>query len=387
MKKLFMILITTLMVISLSACSGDDTSTATDDPTSEPETTALKIAVVGPLTGDFAEYGTGFKNAVELHAQQINDAGGVLGQPIEVVAFDDKNSGEEAANIAQMIASDGGYSGVIGHFASGVSMAASPTYQEEGIVEISPSASHPDYSSGGDYIFRNNTMIAIEADETLKIAEQVLGAQRVAILSVMTDWGTSTADVLINQLAAEHPGIEIVAHEEVLDGLTDFSSTITKLRESDPDTVITCAMYNTVGPFVNQYKDVDPDINIVGFSNAYSEQLIKLAGDDANGICLPVIFYHLSDNENVRTFVDGYMDAYDGKIPNSLTAQAYDSLGLFAAAAEMAGSTDSEAIRDALYEIEYDGVAGLTEFDSNGDAVKSFYWLRIEDGQFTIVEQ
>lgn len=383
MKKLLTILITTLMVFSLAACSSETTST---DPGTETEVAPLKVAVVGPLTGDFAEYGTGFKNAVELHAQTINDAGGVLGQPIEVVAFDDKNSGEEAANIAQMIASDGEYAAVIGHFASGVSMAASPTYQEEGIVEISPSASHPDYSSAGDYIFRNNTMIAIEGNETLKIAEEVLDAERVAILSVKTDWGTSTANILINELAAEHPGIEIVAHEEVLDGLTDFSSTITKLRESDPDTIITCAMYNTVGPFVNQYKDVDPEINIVGFSNAYSEQLVKLAGEDADGICLPVIFYHLSDNENVRTFVDGYMDAYDGKIPNSLTAQAYDSLGLIAAAAEAAGSTDSEAIRDALYDIEYEGVAGLTTFDSNGDAVKSFYWLQIEDGNFVMVE-
>jgi branched-chain amino acid transport system substrate-binding protein len=386
MKKLFMILISTLMVLSLTACAGDEVASSNDDTTPVTEMAPLKIAVVGPLTGDYAEYGTGFKNAVELHAKLINDAGGVLGQPIEIVAFDDKNSGEEAANIAQKIASSGDYSGVVGHFASGVSMAASPTYQEEGIVEISPSASHPDYSSAGDYIFRNNSLISVEGDETLKIADEYLGAKKVAILSVKTDWGTSTADILINQLAAEHPGIEIVAHEEVLDGLTDFSATITKLRESEPDTIITCAMYATVGPFVNQYKDIDPEINIVGFSNAYSEQLVKLAGEDADGICLPVIFFHLSENENVRTFVDTYMETYDNMIPNSLTAQAYDSLGLFAAAAEMAGSTESSAIKDALYEIEYDGVAGLTKFDSNGDAIKSFYWLTIEDGEFVLVK-
>lgn len=382
MKKLLTVLLAFTMIFALTACGSK-----TADSNDETEVKPLKVAVVGPLTGDFAEYGTGFKNAVELHAKTINENGGVLGQPIEIVAFDDKNSGEEAANIAQKIASDGDYSAVIGHFASGVSMAASPTYQEEEIVEISPSASHPDYSSAGDYIFRNNTLINVEANETLKIAEEVVDAKRVAILSVKTDWGTSTADIIKNQLAKDHPNIEIVAHEEVLDGLQDFSSTITKLREAEPDTIITCAMYNTVGPFTNQYKDVQEDINIIGFSNAYSEQLIKLAGDDANGVCLPVIFYHLSENENVRQFVDGYMEAYDGKIPNSLTAQAYDSLGIIAAAAEKANSTKSADIKAALYEVEYDGVAGVTKFDDNGDAIKSFYWLRIEDGSFTLIEQ
>ncbi len=50
----------------------------------------IKIAVVGPLTGDFAEYGTGFKNAVQLKVDEWNKKGGVLGKQVEVVVFDDK---------------------------------------------------------------------------------------------------------------------------------------------------------------------------------------------------------------------------------------------------------------------------------------------------------
>lgn len=266
-------------------------------------------------------------------------------------------------------------------------MAASPTYQEVGIPEISPSASHPDYSGSGDYIFRNNSLINVEANETLKIADEVFGGGRVAVLAVKTDWGVKTADILINEIATKYENIEIVGYEEILDGLTDFSSTITKLRSYNPDTIIVCAMYNILGPFANQYKDIDPDINLIGFSNAYSEQLIKLAQEDGNNITLPAVFFHESPEENVRYFVDDYIADYDGKIPSSLTAQAYDSLGIFAQAIEEANSVDRKAIKEQLYKIQYKGVAGDTSFDEKGDSNKSYNWLQIQDGKFVLIDR
>lgn len=375
-KRIVLLAILTVLVTGFTFANGN-----------KEETDNIKIAVVGPLTGDFAEYGTGFKNAAILHAKQINDNGGVIGRQIEIVSYDDKNSGEEAASISEKIACDKSIVGVIGHFASGVCMAASPTYQEVGIAEISPSASHPDYSSAGDYIFRNNSLITVEANETLDIADKVFKGGKVAILAVKTDWGVSTAKILMNQLSSNYENIEIVGYEEILDGLTDFSSTITKLRSYDPDTIIVCAMYNILGPLANQYKDIDEDINLIGFSNAYSEQLIKLAKEDGNGISLPAIFFHQSPDKGVRTFVDEYMADYNGKVPSSLTAQAYDSLGMFAQAIEEANSTDREAIKDQLYKIKYKGVAGETFFNANGDAKKTFNWLQIQDGKFVLIDK
>ena len=378
MKK--RIVLVTMLVLLVGFVAFAAGSTETQKP--------VKIAVVGPLTGDFAEYGTGFKNAVMLHAKQINAAGGVLdGRQIEIVSYDDKNSGEEAASIAERVAGNKDIVGIIGHFASGVSMAAAPTYQEVGLPEISPSASHPDYSGMGDYIFRNNTLIHVEANATLNIADEVFKAKRVAVLAVKTDWGVSTADILINTLAKDHPNLEIVGYEEILDGLTDFSSTITKLRSYKPDTIIVTAMYNILGPFANQYKDIDPTINLVGFSNAYSEQLIKLAQEDGNGICLPAVFFHESPEPKVRKFVDDYKTDYSGKVPSALTAQAYDSLGMFVQAINESGSTDRKTIKEQLYKIEYDGVAGKTSFDELGDAYKTFNWLRVEDGKFVLIDK
>lgn len=343
----------------------------------------IKIAVVGPLTGDYAEYGTGFKNAAQLMVDQWNKNGGVLGKQIEIVSYDDKNSGEEGASIAEKIVGDKDIKAVIGHFASGVCMAAAPKYQEAGIVEISPSASHPDYSKIGDFIFRNNTVINVEAKVAVDIATKTLGKKNVGILSVKTDWGTTTADVT-KKLVAE-AGATVVSQQEVVDGTIDFSPNIAKLKSAGADVIICAAMYNTIAPFATQYKAVNPDIQLVGFSNAYSQQLIDLAKSNAENIHFPTIFFSGSTDKTVQDFVTAYNEKY-GQLPSSLTAQAYDSTGMILEAIRNAGNADRKSIKDELYKMTYQGVTGPTKFDSNGDAVKTFTIVKIQDGKFVEVK-
>jgi len=375
-KMISLIMIVALLVASLAACgsngSGGDTAQA------------VKIAIAGPQTGDFAEYGIGFRNAVEMMVEEWNADGGVLGQQIEVVVYDDKNEGEEAATIAERIVADSSILGVVGHFASGVCMAASPTYQENGVVNISPSASHPDFTSEGDYIFRNNTVIDIEARAGVEIATELYGKTKIGVLSVRTDWGASTAE--ITKEIIESVGAEVVDHQEVLEGTVDFSSNISRLHNAGAEVVIVAAMYNTLGPFATQYKEVNPDIELVGFSNAYSRQLIELAGDNAENIHFPTQFFDGSEQENVATFVTNYREKY-GSNPSSLTAQAYDSAGIILTAIQNANSTDRAAIRDEVAAIEYEGVTGYTVFDEFRDSVRQFTFVKIENGEFVEVIQ
>ncbi|ABR50200.1 Extracellular ligand-binding receptor [Alkaliphilus metalliredigens QYMF] len=375
MKKVIgILLVGILMMTVFVGCQSQTTSQ---------ESEVIKIAVAGPLTGDFAEYGTGFSNAAALMVEQWNEAGGVLGQQIELVVFDDKNTGEEAATIAERIAGDKDIKAVIGHFASGVAMVASPTYQEAGILNISPSASHPDFSGEGDFIFRNNTVIDIEAQVAVNLAIDTLDKKNVGILSVRTDWGTSTAD--ITKDLVEKAGGTVVDHQEVVDGTIDFSSNITRLHSADADVIIVVGMYNTLGPFASQYKAVNPEIELVGFSNAYSQQLINLAQENAENIHFPTIFFHGSVEENVSSFVSAYEAKY-GSSPSSLTAQAYDSAGIILKAIENAGTADRSAIKDEVSKLVYDGVTGETKFEDNGDAIKAFSLVKIENGQFIEVK-
>ena len=342
----------------------------------------IKIAVAAPMTGDNSEYGIGFTNAAKLMVDQWNAEGGVLGKQIEIVPYDDKNTSEEATTIAQKIVSDGDISGVIGHFSSGVCMTAAPIYQENNIIEISPSASHPDYSKIGNYIFRNNTVISKEGAASVDIAVHDLGKKNIGIISIMTDWGTNTSGIIKDLITdLNDPNVKVVAHEEVMEGSDDYTPAITKLNEAGADVVICCGMYNLVAPVAKQYKNINPDIAIVGFSNAYSQQLIQLGGEAIDGVCFPVIFFSESDDPDVKAYVDKFTQAY-GSAPSALTSQAYDSVGVLLTAIKEAGTTDSAVVRDKLNEISYKGVTGNIKFDEQGDVDKQFNKVTIQDGKF-----
>lgn len=323
-KQIIAATLATAIVLSVTACNkGEDGKEQAQTQGSE----SIKIAVVGPLTGDNAEYGLGFVQAAEMKAEEFNKSGGVLGKKIVIEKFDDKNSPEEGVSVANKIVSAKDIKAVIGHFASGVCMAAAPLYNENKILEISPSASHPDYSSIGEYIIRNNTIINKEAAASIDIAVDKFNKKRVGIISIKTDWGVSTAAIVKQLIEKRKDGSKVVAHEEVIEGSDDYRPAITKLKEAGTEVVIAVGMYNLLAPVAKQYKEVDPDIKLVGFSNAYSQYLLELGGKSVEGVAFPVIFFSKSNEENIKTFVHDFKEKY-GNEPSALTAQAYDSVGV-----------------------------------------------------------
>lgn len=359
------------------------TPTAPGDAGAPADDGPVRIAVAAPLTGPNAEYGIGFLNAARLQAELWNDAGGVLGgRTIEIVPFDDANSSEEAMSIAQRIASDGGFAGVIGHFSSGVAMTAAPVYNEHQIINISPSAGHPDFSGIGEYIFRNNTVVIVEAGAILDIAVSDLGATRIGVLSIMTDWGVSTSDVISN-LIDGMPGVELVAHEEIMEGSPDFSPAITAFEAANVDAVISVSQYPTLGPLAIQYRAINPSVDILGFSNAYTRNLIYLGGDAVEGVRFPVSFFADSPDPLVQEFVDKYVAA-NGYSPSALTAQAFDAVGILLEAVEAAGTTEGAAVRPFMHQVTHAGVAGNVNFDAGGDVLRDFFRVVIRDGEFVL---
>lgn len=376
----------TMAFTTLAGC-GEPSANDPEASANSGDENAIRIAVAAPMTGDNAEYGLGFYNAALMMAEKYNAEGGVLGHPVEIVQFDDRNSPEEAASIAQKIVSDGNLAGVIGHFASGVCMVAAPVYQENQIIEISPSSSHPDYSGIGDYIFRNNTVIDFEAAASLDIAINDMGKKKIGVIAIQTDWGQNTAALVEKLVETQYAsqGAQVVSREDVMEGSDDYSPAITKMNAAGADVIICCGMYNLVAPVAKQYKQVNPDICIVAFSNAYSQQLIELGGDAVDGVRFPVIFFSESDDPMVKEYVDTYTEKY-GSVPSALTSQAYDSVGMLCEAIKAAGTTDSDKVRDELYKLAYQGVTGDTKFDEVGDVHKEFVNVEIQDGKFTQID-
>jgi branched-chain amino acid transport system substrate-binding protein len=140
-------------------------------------------------------------------------------------------------------------------------------------------------------------------------------------------------------------------------------------------------MYPLYGPFARQYREVDPNIQLMGMSNAYTQQIIVLGGAAVEGLIAPVSFFAGADNPEARHFVTEFRRRF-GMEPSALAAQAYDSVGIFLEAIKLAGTLDRRAVRDAVNRIVYPGITGRTTFDAQGDADKVFQMVVIRDGNF-----
>lgn len=398
-KKVLAGLLSAAMLMSLAACGGkeEEKTPESQAPTAEskaPEAQtpatggSIAISVAGPMTGDNAEYGIGFANAAKLMAKEWNEKGGVdIGgtkYTVEIKEYDDKSDSDEAALIAEKIVSDKDTYGVLGHFASGICMVAAPTYQDAGYVNISPTSSHADYSGIGDYIFRNNTVIVVETGTGADIAINYLGKTKVGVLSIDTEWGQSAGDSMEKNIADK--GGEMVLRQEVSADAVDFATEIANFKSAGAEVIMVAGMYGTLGPFVVALQNSNFIVPVVGCSNAYTDNMLEYAAQAPDiEIYAPVAFFAGNPDPKIQAYVKAYTDAY-GSAPSALTTQAYDSVGIMLTALEKAGKLDREAMKDAIYDVEYEGMSGFTTFDEIGDAQKEFTKVSIVDGAWAVVE-
>ena len=382
-KKVFALLLVLMVAMSLTGCNNNSNNGGSDDGAK-----SITIAVAAPMTGDNAEYGIGFANAAKLMASEWNAKGGVnIGgemYEVKIDEYDDKSDSDEAALIAQKIVSDDSVYGVLGHFASGICMVAAPVYQEAGYVNISPTSSHADYSGIGDYIFRNNTVITVETATGAEIATSYLGKTKVGVLSIDTEWGQSAGNAMESNIAAK--GGEMVLRQEVSADAVDFATEIANFKAAGAEVVMVAGMYGTLGPFIVALQNSDYIIPVVGCSNAYTVNTLDYAKQAPDiQVYAPVSFFAGNTDPKIQAYVKAYTDAY-GAAPSALTTQAYDSVGIMLTALEAAGALDREAMKNAIYDVKYDGMSGYTTFDSIGDAQKVFTKLTIKDGDWVLAE-
>ena len=116
----------------------------------------IRIGVASPFTGDLAAYGDNVKAGVSLKLKEINDAGGINGQKVELVWGDDLCAPKDAGTVASKFASDKSIVAVIGHLCSSATLAAMPIYVRAGLAAISPTSTNPTIGDvGKGWFFRN----------------------------------------------------------------------------------------------------------------------------------------------------------------------------------------------------------------------------------------
>ncbi|MCF7953439.1 MAG: ABC transporter substrate-binding protein [Spirochaetales bacterium] len=339
------------------------------------------IGVSAPITGDFAANGNYIRTGLIYGASVLNENGGIKGREVELVIEDSKGDPSEGVLIAQRFIQNDDIVAVVGDFSSSVSMAAAEIYQQAGMTQISPTASHPGYSKIGDYIFRAGTTQSSEGPFLAQWAVEDLGHKDIATVYINSDWGVVANKYFVEEVEAL--GGTITNQENYITGDKDFQATITKIRQSDPDMVFLAMPWADAGAIISQMGQVGYLPPMMGPGQLSTNDLIEMTGDYSEGLRANAVYFKDDVRPVSRNFTDGYYEMWD-VYPHDHAALAYDALMIVAEAMEKSGF-DRDAIRDEVAKTAgYDGVTGGTTFDEYGDSIKQFIKIQILDGEWQV---
>jgi branched-chain amino acid transport system substrate-binding protein len=346
------------------------------------------IGVTGPFTGDGAQYGEMFRMAAEMKADEINEAGGINGLPLELEFQDDKGDPKEAANTAQKLGSNPRVLAVVGHFNSSCSLAGKEVYNSMQVLQISPGSTNVTVCEGGDWTFRNVYRDDFQGYFIADFMKYVMGYNRVAVFFDNDDYGRGLRDAFAER--AEEIGLEIVEEEAYVRDTQEYTPQLTQIMAKNPDAIFISGLYANAAMILTQARNLGLETPFIGGDGLLSSDLVTNAGKAAEGVVVTCPFLPTVGDEKTRKFVTDFEARY-GTEPDAWAALSYDAVGLVAEAIAEVGP-DRKAIRDYIAgmntaEKGYDGVAGLTYFNADGDTMKPLIVAVVKDGAFVPYEK
>jgi branched-chain amino acid transport system substrate-binding protein len=346
----------------------------------------VRIGQVSPLTGPQAHLGRDNDNGARLAIDEINAKGLVIGGKkvtLQLDSEDDAADPKTATTVAQKLV-DEGVVGVIGHLNSGATIPASKIYSDNGIPEISPSATAIAYTASGyKTAYRVMTNDAQQGSVLGNFAVTRLGAKKVAIIDDRTAYGQGLADQVV--LAVKAAGGEVVAREYTSDHATDFMAILTSIKGKSPDLVFFGGMDPQAAPMLKQMRQLGINAKFLGGDGVQTPQFIALAGADAEGAIASNPGLPLDTMPGGPAFKAKFEAKY-GKIQN-YAPYAYDAVNVMVDAMKRADSTEPAKYLAKLPSTDYQGVTGHIRFDAKGDTTGGAVTLyQVKDGKWVTLE-
>ncbi len=339
----------------------------------------IKVGGIAPLSGEVAVYGVECKNGIDLAVEEINAAGGVLGQQFEFIFEDDQGKSDQSVNVYKKLVAKDGVGLIIGSLTSGCTQAVAQQAQSNEVLQIAPAATATSVTSVGNYVFRACYTDPFQGRVAGKFAAVNLGAKKAAVLyDIGNDYSSGLKDNFVSEFQAQNG--TVVSIESYKTNDKDFNTQLTKIKSLNPDVVYLPDYYGTVALIASQLRSVGITAPIVGADGWDGLTGMDGVGDEVVGGYYSNHYADDSDKEVVQEFVKKFNDKY-GKKPNSFAALGYDSVYMLKDAIVKAGSTEPAAVRDALASIDGDYVTGHIVFDEDRNPVKDAVMVEIKKGE------
>ncbi|MGC2164687.1 MAG: branched-chain amino acid ABC transporter substrate-binding protein [Gallionella sp.] len=346
----------------------------------------VRIGASAPLTGPQAHLGKDNENGTRMAIDDANSKGIVIGGRkvhFELISEDDQADPKTATIVAQKLV-DNNVNGVIGHLNSGTSIPAAKIYSDNGIPQVSPSATAVAYTAQG---FKTAyRVMANDAQQGLVLGEfatKNLKAGKIAVIDDRTAYGQGLAEEFIK--SAEASGATIVAREYTNDKAMDFTAVLTAVKGKKPDLLFYGGMDAQGGPMAKQIKALALKVKFMTGDGGYTPEFIKLAGDAAEGSYASLPGVPLDKMPGGKEFNSRFVAKYQ---PIQLYAPyCYDAVNVMIAAMRKADSVEPAKYLPALANISYDGVTANIRFDEKGDLKGGAITVyQVQDGKWHPLE-
>jgi branched-chain amino acid transport system substrate-binding protein len=353
MKRFAGLLAALAVAVVMTAC-GDGGGKGSD---------TIPIAVVGPVTGQYASFGQQMKNGAQMAVEDINAAGGVLGKKLDLDIGDDACDPKQAVAVANQMVGNG-VTLVAGHYCSGSSIPASKVYAEANLVQISPASTNPAFTDdrAGPNIYR----VCGRDDQQGGVAGKYLAKhfadKNIAFVHDKTAYGKGLADE--TKKAMNEAGKQEAMYEAITAGEKDYSALVSKLKRANIDVVYFGGYHTEAGLIIRQMRDQGMNTILMGGDALITQEFWSITGPAGEGTLMtfsPDPRKNLAAAEVVKRFKD------KGIEPEGYVLYTYAAIQAWKQATDKAKSVDSAEVVKALNDTEFDTVIGKFKFNEKGD--------------------
>ncbi|WP_181707554.1 branched-chain amino acid ABC transporter substrate-binding protein [Chthonobacter rhizosphaerae] len=346
----------------------------------------IKIGVAGPLTGPNAAFGAQLQKGAEQAVADINAAGGVNGEMLSIVLGDDVSDPKQGVSVANKFVGEG-VQYVVGHFNSGVSIPASEVYAENGIFQITPASTNPNFTERGLW---NTFRTCGRDDQQGAVAGKYIADNYkdtpVAVIHDKTPYGQGLADE--TKKAMNGLGVTEAVYEGINIGDKDFSALISKLKAANVGIIYYGGLHTEAGLIVRQAADQGLKAVLMSGDGITSDEFASIGGPAVEGT-LMTFPPDPRTNADAAPVVEKFRAA--GFEPEAYTLYSYAAVQVIVEGIKAAGENDPQKVAEALKGgTQYTTVIGQLGFDEKGDITRPDYtmyvWKKNDAGKITYTQ-
>jgi branched-chain amino acid transport system substrate-binding protein len=354
----------------------------------------IKIGAVLSVSGPASFLGDPEKKTLEIYVDKINSKGGVNGQKLQLVVYDDGGNADNARTFATRLVEEDKIVAMVGGTTTGSTMAMIPVFEDAKIPFIS--------LAGAIQIIQPVRPWVFKTPHTDKMACEKIFADlksrnltTIALISGMDAFGKSMRDQCV--AVAPNAGISIAVEESYGPRDSDMTPQLTNIRNKAGVLAVVNPGFGQ-GPAIvtRNYRQLGITLPLYQSHGVASKQFIELAGPAAEGVRLPaaalLIADKLPDSDPQKPVVLNYSRTYQQKTGQAISTfggHAYDGLMILVEAMQRAKSADTARVRDEIERtkgyIGTGGIVNMSPTDHMGLNLSAFHMLEIKGGDWTLI--